>query len=119
MDIGRVEDILFGANLEGDRESPVSWIVAKDLIPFTVGLGTHWRLLVMKGLPVEQVESFLDSVAEMAYVHMALMQVRFLWVPSSSRGAQFGEFDKHAAFLKALAKIAKDRDAEDKKDMET
>jgi len=107
-----VDAILFEL-LGGNHDDPVSWIITRDLIPFTVGLATHWRLFVQQNLPVEQVETFLDSVAEMAYVHKVLMQVRYIWVPSSSRGAQVGEFDKHADFLKALVKVAKDRGKED------
>lgn len=95
-------------------KNDVTWMVASDITPFTVGLATHWSTIVKKGLPIEQVESFLDSVAEMAYVYRVLMQVRFIWVPSSSRGSQYGEFDKHAAFLRALVGIAESRDAEDK-----
>lgn len=98
-----------------DRDAPGSWVVSKNVIPFTVGLSTHWKLFVKRMLEAgdHDPKPFLDSVAEMAYVQQVLMYVRFIWNPSSSRGAQVGEFDKHLTFHKAMAQIAEARFKED------
>ena len=92
-------------NLDG-QPSATLWITQQEAIPYTIGLATHWELFLAKQLPVGEAERFLASVAEMAYMHQVLMHVRFLWMPSTSCGDQFGDFDKHSRFHPAMKKIA-------------
>jgi len=90
-----------------DNHSPVGFI-AKDGIPFAVGLGTNWRLLIEKNLPEVEAAPVLDSIAEMVHVMKVLLPVRWSWVPSTSCGPQFGEWEKHAVVNDIFSQIATD-----------
>lgn len=122
-ELGKIIDlkaILYGKSNSMDAVL-ANW-VGKDLIPYTVGLGTHWRLMVemfVAGrVSKAEVDAWLVEVAEFVMVHMVLMGVRWWWKPSYSTGDQFGEFDKHATFLKGMAGIAQKLEALDKEAME-
>ena len=80
--------------------------VARDEVPFAVGLATNWRLLVEKNLPVKKVAHVLDSVAELVHVLRILFEIRFAWAPSTSVGPQYGEWDKHALVNTVFAGVA-------------
>ncbi len=67
------------------------------------GLGTHFFLASKKGPTDEDLEKFLDSVAEMAFVQFILMQLRHQWRPGTSCGPQFGEWALHKDFLRRLS----------------
>jgi hypothetical protein len=88
---------------DNGRDLPGAWIASKDVIPFTVGLATHFNLMMNKS---EQPDEFFKTVAEFAFINCLLAQTRYQWRPSSSAGPQFGEWDAHEKLLKAFAKIA-------------
>lgn len=94
------------------KNSLVKSFVEKDSIPFTVGLGTNWRLMLKKYVEgkfdQQQVGLWLDSVAEFVFIHMILMPVRYWWRPSYSCGPQFGEWEKHVQINTIFSEIAKD-----------
>jgi len=69
------------------RDVPGAWVLSKDIIPFTVGLGTTFSLL-MKEAPLP--ETALDRLGEFAFLHYVLSEVRYMWRPSYSNGPQFG-----------------------------
>jgi hypothetical protein len=89
-----------------------------DVIPFTVGLGTHWLLMVKKAgtLDKKQTEEFTKVVAETHFVTHALAMTRYMWRPSYSNGPQFGEWRLHEQMLSAFAQIAKVQADKDDKD---
>jgi hypothetical protein len=94
-----------------DKKNRLTPWVAKDAIPFTVGLGTNWIKMVQRHvltpLTKEQVSAWLDTVAEFGFIHAALMPIRYWWRPSYSCGPQFGEPRAHEVMLKSFADIAK------------
>jgi hypothetical protein len=85
------------------RDLTGAWIAAKDMIPFTVGLGTHFGLMMEKE---EVPEGFFKTVAEFAFINSILAQTRYQWRTSSSAGPQFGEWERHENLLKSLADVA-------------
>jgi len=90
----------------------------EDPLTLSFGWGGHWELLVDKALPAEEISDTLDAVAESLYVCTALMWVRYLWQPSHTVGPQFGSFNMHEAYHKAMAQIAYERHEEDRKQYE-
>lgn len=92
--------------LSMDRDTmklPGSWIIAKDDIPFTVGLSSHFELMMEKA---EQPEDFFKTIAELAFITSILANTRYQWRPSSSAGPQFGEWEAHEKLLKTFAEVA-------------
>lgn len=98
-----------------DWRNPLVFMT-KDEVPFAVGFGTNWRLLIEKNLPEAEVEHVLDSIAEMAHVMKVLYPVRYQWEPSTSCGPQFGEWAKHVLVNKLFARIAENNIDEDDED---
>lgn len=86
------------------RDHQGAWIF-KDSIPFTVGLGTHFDLLINKG---DLAKETANMMAEFAFIHHILSSCRYQWRPSSSAGPQFGEYRSHKKLHTAFAKIAND-----------
>lgn len=86
------------------RDSRIGHFVGRDVIPFTVGLGTHWHLMRRKGpLP----PSFVQTAAEFAHIHSVLSATRYYWRPGYTVGPQFGEWRAHEKVFKAFTQIAK------------
>ena len=85
--------------------------VCDDVVPFTVGLGTHWWAIVdahIRGeLSDAERDDFLRTAGEFVFVQRWLATTRYQWHPSSSCGPQFGEWGAHATLLDALHSIAK------------
>lgn len=85
-------------------------MVASDLIPFTVGLGTHWWAMVdlwkARSVSAEERDEFLRTAAELMCVTHWLGMTRYQWHPSSASGPQCGFYGLHAALLSAFASIA-------------
>lgn len=79
-------------------------------IPFCVGLETHWKYVVQamehKNASKDEVDDFIQTAAEMAYINQYLLFQRYQWRPSSSAGPQHGEWGPHASFYAAISKIA-------------
>lgn len=101
-----------------EKDNNVCYL-AENVIPFTIGLSTSWCLMVGKfvnnELTEEQINNWLNTVAEFILIHNVLMPVRYYWRPSYSCGPQFGEWDKHENLLNGFIKIAKVKSAEYKK----
>lgn len=91
--------------LRMDRGSkfPGSWILAKDDIPFTIALSSHFDLMMEKA---DLSEEFLKTVAELAFVTSVLANTRYQWRPSSSAGPQFGEWEAHEKLFKTFAELS-------------
>lgn len=93
-----------------DRDNPIGGWVGKDAIPFTVGVGTNFQLMLEKylagGVTEEQLNSWLDTVAEFVFVHIAIMPLRYWWRPSFSCGPQYGQWEQHEKAFTAFAGIA-------------
>lgn len=92
----------FRAGMAGVDMLPGAWVF-KDVIPFTVGLGTHIDMMFQKGACTDD---FLDSIAEFAFIQDALMYVRYYWRPSYSTGPQFGEWDRHSEIFKKFLQVS-------------
>lgn len=102
-----------------DSNNIVGAYCGKNSIPFSVGLATNWRKMLEKyvdfGLAKQDLELFLDSVAEMIHVQQILRCIRYWWRPSYSCGPQFGDWKAHEQALQAFASIAtREREAEEK-----
>lgn len=78
----------------------------KDQLPFVVGLGTHFKLMVEKNPTKEEVEDFLQTAAEFTLVSCHFMGLRRMWHPSFGAGPQFGEWDLHAQHYSKMHGIA-------------
>ncbi len=109
-----VESFLYMSSHGSDNT--VASLVATDMIPFTVGLGTNWKLMLYKYLAGQvtdaDVNPWLDAVGEFVLIQMALIGVRYWWRPSYSCGPQFGEWGEHMVFLQDIAAIAADKHTE-------
>ncbi len=101
----------------GEHDTHVGSLVAKSVIPFTVGLSEHWKIATgqkAKKFNAKQVDEFLSDVAGFSLLHAILPVVRYWWRPSFSCGPQFGEHKKHAEIFSAFKKatmVAKKRRA--------
>lgn len=87
------------------RDNPVSWYI-KDEVPFTVGQGTHWDMLVHKCLPVDEVNHVIQSVAEFVHARSVLSNIRFVWRAGDSVGPQYGDWKAHKDFHEKMMEIS-------------
>jgi hypothetical protein len=85
------------------RDNPVASFTKDE---FIVGLGTHFELALKENPEGEELERFLDSVAEMAFVQFILMQIRHQWRVGTSCGPQWGNWAMHKEYLEKLAVLA-------------
>lgn len=77
-------------------------------VPSTFGLASHWSLLIKKNnLKKIEVDKILNSIAEMLYVELVLHSIRYVWVPSTMNGSQFGNDDEHVSYFNSMLKVAK------------
>lgn len=83
------------------REELGAFLVAKEIIPFAVGLSYHASLLIEDG---HADEAFATLAAEFTFIWCVLSEVRHVWRPSDTAGPQFGEYKAHVAFLRAMTK---------------
>lgn len=94
------------ARANRDHDTYVGALVAKGVIPFTIGLSAHWEVIVdrhlQKQFTTKQVDKFLDDVAGFSLLHAILPSVRYWWRPTFSCGPQFGEHKKHANVFAAF-----------------
>jgi hypothetical protein len=99
-----IDDLI--ARLDNDHDTYVGALVAKGVIPFTVGLSDHWNAVVDRHrdekFTTKQVDEFLDDVAGFSLLHGILPMVRYWWRPSFTCGPQFGEHKKHADVFAAF-----------------
>lgn len=96
-----------------DKLSFLGHIISKEIIPFTVGLASHFKLMMDRDALSEE---FINTVAEFAFMHNVLWPCRYQWRLSSSAGPQFGEYGKHRDLLSGFADIADKIDKENKAD---
>jgi hypothetical protein len=74
-----------------------------------VNLQDHLDLMASKGLAGQELEDFLDLVGEMHFIQLVLSALRYQWQPASSQGPQFGEWDLHLNYFKAITKVTADQ----------
>lgn len=81
---------------------------SKDEIPFTVGLGKAFEVVVKnhENITAEEKEYFIQTAAELACVQITLSNIRGMWKPTHANGPQFGEWGLHARVLKEFQTIA-------------
>lgn len=84
-------------------DEPGTWIL-RNSVPFIMGLGSHWDLL----LKHELTPDVLATVAEFAFIHRVLDNVRYWWRPSYPVGAQGPEWKNHKDFHETLLIVAAD-----------
>ena len=72
-----------------------------------VNLHDHLDLMVAKGITGQELEDFLDLVAEMHFIQFALGTLRYQWNPAASHGPQFGEWALHKQYFKVLSGVTK------------
>ncbi len=96
-----------------DYRKPGSYII-KNLIPFTVGLGTHWDLMWDRKPDEQEQKSFLSTVAEFAYIQSLLGSLRFQWAPGTSTGPQSGDWEAHVTYHEMMLSLSKQQDAAQK-----
>jgi hypothetical protein len=92
-----------------DRESSeFGRFFAKDEIPFTVGLGRAFDVVVKnhENISAEEKEYFIQAAAETACVQITLANTRYMWRPTHANGPQFGEWKLHAKVLEQFKDIA-------------
>jgi len=96
--------------MESTRDSVAGSLVGKDVVPFTVGLGTNWKLMVEKslagGVTQKEVDPWIDDCAEFVFVQRILMETRYWWRPSFSGGPQCGEYGLHGKVNKLFSEVA-------------
>lgn len=85
-----------------------AWMLGEDTIPFTVGLSTHFDMMVeaCEASAVEIPEEFLKTVAEFSFINSVLSNTRYQWRISSSAGPQFGAWEAHETLFKSFAEVA-------------
>lgn len=92
------------ADWEIERAGRGEWgaaFLAKETIPFAVGLSYHANLLIEDG---HADEAFAALAAEFSFIWRLLSDVRYVWRPSDVAGPQCGEYKAHTAFLRAMTK---------------
>lgn len=97
-----------------DREHFNANVIAEmckqDEIPYSVGLASQWKAMVaqnhVKKLAKEDVNSWLNSVAEMALIQRKIYGLRYWWRPSYSCGPQYSDHSEHRKFYAMLSKLA-------------
>lgn len=100
--VSTIEELLLHWDLENiAREEIFAFLLAKDMIPSSIGLATHSRMLINSG---HADEDFAALAAEFSFIWKILMNVRYVWRPSDTSGPQFGEYKIHLSFLRALSK---------------
>lgn len=89
----------------------------KNHVPFTVGVGTCWAMLLNHALNTntDLSDDVLNTIGELAFVERQMYTMRCYWRPSYSIGPQFGEWGAHAKLLKAFTDIAQ-REAKKQED---
>jgi len=97
-------------HMERMWKNPIAAVYAKNAIPFSVGLATHWELLAAKG-PLKR--EFVRMAAEFAFIQRILGNTRYWWRPSYSVGPQFGEWERHNELHTALAKVIRPKAEEE------
>lgn len=89
--------------------SYVSWAL-KDAVPFTVGLGSHWGLMIEAyaagAVSEDQLTDWLNTAADFVILRRKLLETRYYWRPSYSCGPQFGAWQSHVELLDKLHAIA-------------
>ena len=94
------------------RENPVAAFLKDE--GFVTGLGTHLEIALKENPEGEELEKFLDSVAEMAFIQYILMQIRHQWRAGTSCGPQWGEWAMHKEYLeKLIALVPPEEPSED------
>lgn len=90
------------------RQGHMGWFL-DDRIPFAWGLGSSFKWVARKfrrgEMTEAEVQPFLDSAAEYAFIGWYLGWVRHQWRPSYSNGPQFGEWGMHRSFLMQLLDV--------------
>lgn len=87
--------------------------VAREGVPISFGLREHWILFCRKGLPIEQAEPFLRSVAEMCFFLDLAQVVGFMWTPTSASGSQCSDWGTHLHFQDLFRKVVAKRISEE------
>lgn len=83
-------------------DNPVSGIV-RDM--FVNGLGAHFDLMLEKNPEGADLEEFLATLGEMAFIRYILSNLRYQWHPSNSSGPQMGEWKLHKEFCRKTGNI--------------
>ena len=101
------DDITFETTRARVEKEWEDGFVGRDVIPFTVGLGTMFRMAKKKGEWDDAArEQFIIDAAEFYHVSAILAGARHQWRPSYSNGPQFGEWRIHADLLTEWGVIA-------------
>jgi hypothetical protein len=75
-----------------------------------LGLNAQFELLAERGDVSEEVAArFCDVIGETCFIASLLQAFRYTWRPSTSSGAQCGEYDLSARVLSAFADVARRR----------
>jgi len=87
----------------GGGDKPGTGFIGKEVIPFSVGLAAHAKIIMEAD---EVPEDFADTVAEFTYIFSVLMPTRYVWHPSDTAGPQNGEWPAHVRFLHAMLRVS-------------
>ena len=81
-------------------------------VPFSWGLSSSFKWVARKfrlgEMAEAEVQPFLDTAAEFAFLELYLGTVRHMWRPSYGNGPQFGEWEMHRSFFEQLSKVARE-----------
>jgi len=101
------------------ESNPVIFWLVQTGTPYVITIVEHWKLLIYKGLPLDEVMPVLYEMAEFIYVMNYMMLLRFYWMPSNGCGPQNGMWNNHKQFLESLLRVVKAQrhcDSEPKRD---
>lgn len=81
----------------------------EDPVSVGLGLGTSFRLVRNRReeMTADEIEGFLDTVAEYIHISDVLAVTRYTWRPSYPCGPQFGEWQTHEQVLGTFSEIAR------------
>lgn len=86
---------------------------SRSVIPFTMGLAEHFKLIAKKHkespFTEKQIDLFLQDVTEYCLIQSLMYPARQYWKPGYSVGPQFGEYKFHANWHETLSKVASER----------
>lgn len=91
----------------GRGDEPGTYLAAKEIIPFSTGLASHFNMILKSG---DAPEDFADVVGEFHLIYSLLHTVRYVWRPSDTCGPQFGEWGEHSKYFESLLEVSRENE---------
>ena len=112
----KIQDDRSNLRLTFRLEGNMVWAWIRE--QFCIGHESHYQLFLDRNPTEDELSRFLDTIAETVFIQSILSSTRYQYRPSTSVGPQFGEWNQHVAFLKALTGVAEQCYAAEQEDLD-